>query len=113
MNVKQVLEESRQRIERPDRWCQGTLARDRDGVACDPGDLKAVSFCAAGAVEVVVGGLWGLFHDARKLLDECATEMGYAPDPMVKPSAPIAYLNDNSDHATVLKAYDCAISKAK
>lgn len=109
MNEKELLQQGRSKIEDPEHWCTGTLAINAEGEPVDPDARDAYAFCAVGAIFSGYD-LDPIYQRARDLLDSCAIEMGYEPDGE-GPYA-IVDLNDNSDHATVLAAYDCAIRKA-
>lgn len=39
-----------QLIEKPENWCRGVNAKDKDGNSVKPGSPDAVSFCILGAI---------------------------------------------------------------
>lgn len=50
MTTVEVLKAARSLLSEPDRWTQGTYARDADGKAVPPSDPAAVCFCIHGAI---------------------------------------------------------------
>ncbi len=42
-------------LDRPEKWTKKALARDSQGIGCDPHSKRAVSFCLAGAMMVCRG----------------------------------------------------------
>jgi hypothetical protein len=111
--VRDVLVEARELIAVPERWCQETLARDSEGFEADPSDEEACQFCAIGAVLHVARAEYVDETPGTKgasgLLNECARALHDDADAL---SLPIVALNDDTDHPTTLRAFDCAIAKA-
>lgn len=48
--MRSIIEDAAQRIARPDRWCQGALARDKDGAEVSPRRRAAKQWDILGAV---------------------------------------------------------------
>lgn len=96
MTEKEVMRRAAERISDPSRWCQGALARDKYGNRLSPLDPNACSWCAVGSICREVGqnfatpsmsGYFSLFHDANP-----------------ETNLHISSMNDECDHATILKA---------
>lgn len=109
--VAEILKQARALIEDPERWHQGYYARTEDGRVVDAYDPDACAWCAEGAV-LKAGG--SLFENAPEsiLLDACAVDIAATLD--LDYAVMFAnHLNDQTDHATVLRMFDCAIAKAE
>ncbi|WP_460366223.1 DUF6197 family protein, partial [Staphylococcus aureus] len=50
MNRKEVLTKARELITPPEKWTQGTSARDKEDVPTSADDPQAVCFCSIGAI---------------------------------------------------------------
>lgn len=48
----------------PDKWCQGDMAQNMDGRACDADEPQACKWCLAGAIFKLTGIGGDTFHDA-------------------------------------------------
>lgn len=97
MTTAEQLMEARDLISDSEHWIQGNLAADdsyrRTSVP------KATKFCAMGVLcKANVG------TDACEILERAAYELGYFSVP---------FLNDNTDHSTVMEMFDLAIRMAK
>ena len=72
MDVATVLNAAADLIEPEGRWTQGTLARDKAGLAVyNPDDAEAYCWCVAGALQHVTGGGWSdadfdIYHASRR-----------------------------------------------
>lgn len=110
--VLDILKEARELISDPRDWTVGCYAHNDRGDDVEPTDTSACQWCARGALcvaaDITVEELEfseerNSPQKARNLLDRCAEEIsGYG----------IVHVNDHTDHPTVMKAFDCAISKA-
>ena len=108
--VTGLLKRARRRITDPNHWTLGTYARDAGGRVALPASPAAVQWCALGALQAEAPRGWHLggkrhaeFSDALHRLAEAIPERGW----MTPASVPD--LNDEGDHAAVLKLYDAAI----
>ena len=106
----EILADERKFIEDPDGWTRGALARDANGRQVATQSPNAVSFCAVGACRKAVHNagydnvfLYDGYYAVRDTLDECTEFFD------------VINMNDRYDttHEDVLKAFDCAIKKAK
>ena len=78
----------------PERWCQHDYHNGKRN-------------CAIGAFRKVAPNEYDLWDEAEGILDACA------PIPVPGGVAAAVWVNDNSDHATVLKMFDRAIVLAE
>ena len=85
----------------PRHWCQGARARTCTGEAVWFSSCTATSWCSYGAI-LKVCELVDSKHTLY-LLKKVAQEMGRAS---------VAVLNDETNHATVMKMFDLAIEMA-
>ncbi len=95
-----LLRKAKALIDTPEKWCQGTCARDARGKAVLLGSATAVAHCSFGAV-------WALSantQQAASLLRRVGAEMGYGGE---------VVLNDSTDHPTVMRMFDRAIDLAR
>ena len=112
MNAKEILIAARDKIADERRWTQQAFARDVHGriigLSEDPG---ATCWCAIGAMEAVTAGdrsprgstSYLTYRRAVTTLQEASHALGYQG---------VVRLNDDSDHATVMKMFDKAIEQA-
>lgn len=73
-------------IEKPQRWCKNSEAKDNRGRDCEPTDEQACRFCASGALVRVYGR-----NQANNLLDKLAKKLGQS----------IIDINDEGTHRQV------------
>jgi hypothetical protein len=99
--VAEQLRAAKALIENPDDWWQGSCQE-----FCDVRERPRM--CAGSAVSYTrSGGIsWGVEGSSgrRDLLDAAANTLGYSD---------LVALNDESDHATVMKMFDRAIELAE
>jgi hypothetical protein len=107
MTVAETLKAAKAKIANKKNWTTGHLAKDKAGMPCEVLDSRACKWCAVGALRAVNNGDEN--RRARDLLDECAGEFFKTG----KDYRSIVDVNDTKGHATTLKAFDCAIKKAK
>ena len=100
MTPLEILKRARELISVPERWTQGSFARDAKGLDIDNSRSKrAVCWCSWGALEHVTNGRAGL-ADAICILQK-AMRM------------PVARYNDLYSHKATLRAFDRAIAVAE
>lgn len=97
--VVEILKEARELISVPERWTKMAYARDAVGNAVNWNDPTAYCWCSLGALHRAAENR-ALYHLAREFLRSSTPKT-------------IADFNDETDHPTVLKAFDLAISKAE
>lgn len=91
-------------IEDPKRWCQGTYARDREGVDCDDDSEMACSWCVEGAILRV--GTLGVWFDAQDFLEGVSARwLGFGVLPHD--------INDDLGHLPTLCLLKTAIAEAR
>lgn len=96
--ASEVLLKARELIERPERWCQYSLAKRSDGEPTDYTGADAASWCAVGAV----------YRAGRIQSANAAVEFLNA----AAPDGRIVWLNNHRTHAEVLGAFNKAIGLA-
>lgn len=106
MNLRQLLERSRELIADPKHWTQGVGARDASGNPIASDAPECVCWCAAGAIykassDALDDGYASHYGETKLWVDQMAWKRGFAN---------IESLNDNTDHATVLAVFDEAIA---
>lgn len=100
--VVRQLEAAKALIADPTNWCQGTMAMSRHRWPIGISDPQASAWCSEGAIVRITGAvsekgnLW-------RFLRSASHELGYF--------APFE-LNDNTNHATVMRMFDRAIELA-
>lgn len=98
--MSDLLKRAREKIAKPENWCQRAFAKDADGGICQTQSPIATCWCAIGALLAVRGDSYrGL---ALIRLTKAANILGYAY---------ASVLNDKTDHETVLKMYDIAMEE--
>ena len=120
-----LLETARKRIENPDHWTKGVLARDHSGNEVAPDSPDACQWCAIGAVEKAAEEVYvhphyvhayGMkTHPINKALIEALGFLGGAAEILSgKTSKPIEQLNDHpaSSHSEILHMFSMAIDSA-
>lgn len=98
-----VLREARELISDPKRWTRGAFARDVEGTRVRSAADEAVCWCAIGAYNRAAGGTKQL--EAFRLLQRASDDLFGKDDP--------AEVNDEMDHAAVLRMFDAAIASAE
>ena len=96
--VADVLRAAREKIAVPERWTQGTFARQKEGNPIGPLEPNAVCWCALGAVIAVAG------RSLPALYARATINRMYGGD--------FAWFNDTSTthHADILAVFDRAIA---
>ena len=89
-------------IEDPARWCQGSWAKDAAGQGVDEESPTACRWCLDGAALKVSRHTARMHGDLWNVLSRAAKDLGYVGH---------MALNDEADHATVLRCIDLAISQ--
>jgi hypothetical protein len=97
MTILQALIAARAKIDAPEKWTKGAMARDKNGNSVEHDASDAVSWSVAGAMET---GPW--FNHAFNLLEEFLPEPlrfldGYEDDPA-------------TTHADIMALFDRAIA---
>ena len=100
MTPHEILIAARSKIDTPQKWCTGVLAKDHLGKSCAPGSESAVQYCAVGALRSFEKTSPLSRMQAFTLLNSAC-------------SIPIDHFNDRNEHADVMAVYDKAISIAK
>jgi hypothetical protein len=95
-----ILKRARSLIEKPERWTQGAAARKECGDTCNAADIRAVCFCALGAIERALADVGVVGDVARRTRA------------MIGPThGSVVMWNDAPErtHAEVLASFDAAI----
>lgn len=104
----EILRAARAQISHPANWCQFEDALSIEGMVVPCHDEDACRWCSLGATAAVAGAIC---PEAEKKADgylaSAAHEMGFTGN------GAVADLNDNTDHATVMKMFDRAIALAE
>jgi len=106
-DIKRGLVKARKLIENPENWTQVVYAKKLDGDDTHYLSPDAYQFCAFGAIANSFRYGYGmrekdfLYDSASILLNAASGSLGYES---------AAILNDGTDHETVLKMFDVAIS---
>ena len=96
-----VLRKARALIEDKKRWTRGEYARDRWSHHVDPDDVRAVRWCALGALDrQIAAGSRVHMHLYMTALELYRSES-------------VSEINDDMGHKYVLKLYDRAIALAE
>jgi hypothetical protein len=96
----QIVDLARSLIADEEHWCTHNLALDKDGNAVSPASLRAVKWCALGAVLAAGYQLTHDFDVAHKLGHEVLASTGH----------PVTQVNDGRGHAAVLALFDGIIA---
>jgi hypothetical protein len=99
-----VAARARELISDPEHWLQGELAVSDDGRSVDPTDLRAHSFCAVAALRRAAHELAPRHHDLADRVQAALEQMVHLRHPQL--SDCLENLNDDCDHATVLRLFD-------
>jgi hypothetical protein len=107
MSAREQLIAARALIADPAKWTQGWFAKTAKGQRVGPEEDKAVCWCVMGALKVTSPA--GVYHPihapAYPFLSRAAESVkGSFGSP--------AWVNDTTDHATVLRMFDLAIELA-
>lgn len=104
LTTSEVLRAARALIDTPEKWCQGTQGRDRNGLR---DDRNPVSLCMVGACKVAAGvPLPTPYGDIAHIADFLARATGAI--------TPAAFNDRNTTtHADVIAAFDRAIADAE
>ena len=101
-----VLVAARDLIAEPERWTQGSPARDAQGNRTGWGAPAAVCWCAVGAVEKAAESATALSGRRSVLVEAAMSELRHAIGRHA-----IFLFNDSHSHAEVLAAFDKAIAE--
>jgi hypothetical protein len=92
-------------LENPERWTQKYLARNSNLFPVESNDKDAVCWCQYGAMIKTKGFCADIImHDVHTLLNSVAESLGFCD---------ATYLNDRSDHATVMHMLEIALLHTK
>lgn len=105
MKTSEILIEAKKKINTPEKWTAGTLARDEAGCAVAFGSESAVCFCSMGALEVEF-----CEKDIPRLYwFPCINALNNS----IPVGGGIAIFNDTHTHKEVMEVWDRAIAEAK
>lgn len=121
MSIAEQLRAAKALIDTPDKWTQGSFARDNKGVpvggftkgrwdvAAYPESPAPACYCAEGAIRLVRGGV--LPHALEEIMERAVPRTFYAGANCRK----FVLFNDHRDtsHADVMKMFDRAIKLAE
>jgi hypothetical protein len=99
-----IAARAREIIADPGRWMQGELAVSDDGRLVDPTDLRARRFCAVAALRRAAHELAPRQHDLADRVQAALEQMIHLQHPQL--SDCLENLNDDGDHATVVRLLD-------
>ena len=106
MNTVDILKRAKARIENPEHWCVHEEARNKHGLMVRADAPGACQWCATGAIFAEVPA------SAEPKYVECLDAA--ALHIVGKSGMPYAaWVNDHTDHDTVMRMYDLAIAKAE
>ncbi len=74
-----VLEHAQELLSLKNRWLQGEMCADEDGVACEVTSPEAVSFCLLGAIR---RSCYDLGHIASDRIDDEKTQCPFSVNPV-------------------------------
>ena len=100
----QIVAGAREIIADRDRWIQGQLALSDDGHPVDPTDERARRFCAVAALRRASHELAPGQHNLADRVHNALEQMVHLKHPQL--SDCLENLNDDGDHATVLRLFD-------
>ena len=106
MTTSEILKAAREKIQDPDHWTQGSLARNAFGMKTYPFAENAVKWCATGAVAAVVA------FPKRPAIDCLKRAVEQFPSYKHQYSGLINF-NDRNSHSRVLQLFDLAIQIAE
>ena len=100
---KTILKRVRNRIAKPENWCQYSFANDSEGKTVELHSSAAVCWCLDGALRRECGDGWHLRDACERLLWKALRK--------IAPKYRFGYLsyNDSHSHAEVLALLDAAI----
>ncbi len=109
--VTEILLKAKEKISKPENWCQRSVARDPEGCRVSARDPNASSWCSIGAVLSSTKGIVSNTIHAKLreifsfVLDQSAIYRGYS----------IPAFNDHPEvtHDDVMTFFDLAIEKSK
>ena len=104
MDTVEILIQALGIISNPERWTQGTFARDITGDSRSYLSYAAVRFCAAGAIFKCIRWDGAFPVRAIQYLDEAALQMA---------SSNSVGVNDKLGHAAVIRMFERAIELAR
>jgi hypothetical protein len=111
MTPAEILKAARAKIEKPENWCQGHYAENAEGETVSYLSDSACRLCASGACAIFSGSI-GASGEVVRLLRVSALEIlgaTHAPEHKYPP----VYINDNTDHPTVMAMFSGAIALAE
>lgn len=95
----EVLKAARELISDPKHWTQYLFARDDNGNSTQPVSVRAVCWCALGAIDRVSGDDESAGDDALDALMEVVEEGN------------VSTFNDSHTHPEVMALFDAAIAR--
>lgn len=103
MTKRQLFIKARKLISDPRDWCTKYAAKTIIGMPISPHSPHAVRWCAAGAMCKFNDGLTQKeCKEINASVTKVANKLGYFS---------VSVLNDDSDHATVMRLFDILISR--
>lgn len=115
-DVSKALRDARALIANPENWTQGGMARNAEGELVGARDLDAKRFCAWGAVLKVTPPSEASEQVLSDLvisrLDTAARRVLLEADRAPATVCSVPQVNDDLDHAAVLRMFDYAIPAA-
>lgn len=110
MQVFELLIAAKAKIDTPEKWTQGTFARDVNARPVSPTDgvgyPNATCFCSIGAI---AAAYWAAHEDV--VTYKTAIDTLYAVLPIGEFTVP--HFNDSATHEGVMGLFDAAIKRAK
>lgn len=98
-----ILRAARARIEDPKNWTTGQFARNAKGDPVSCYSKKAVCWCAIGAVNA----------ERTDGSERRALDFLYDASERLYGNLDVSIINDDGDHAAVLRVFDAAIAAAE
>jgi hypothetical protein len=105
-----VAARARALITDPEHWLQGELAMSDDSRSVDPTDVRAHRFCAVAALRRAAHELAPGQHDLSDRVQNALEQMVHLRHPQL--SCCLENLNDDGDHATVVRLLDEFVAEA-
>ncbi len=105
MKISEALTLVREKIFKPENWCQGSLFKDKDGNCVISGSENITQYCIIGSIKTLED--LELESKCRTYLDSILFYIGY------RGYNPLPFYNDTNDHSGILFLIDKAIKLAK
>jgi hypothetical protein len=100
----QIVARAREIISDREDWIQGQLAISDKATSVDPTDARAHRFCAVAALRRAAHELAPGQHDLADRVQNALEQMVHVRHPQL--SDCLENLNDDGDHATVVRLFD-------